>query len=351
MLAYSFETSLVHALSGALQGDWVVTSAHLMHGYVEAPVDERLTTEITSIDGVQAAVGERLVDWEYADGPIAIDAFDARYFETTAFGRWPLVGAAQPDLWTGVSAGKEVLVSSSFVVNLGAEVGDFLNLDTPSGVLKVPIGGVTVNFSSPRGTVIMARELYRAYWNDAQVNRVFVRAAARTDVAGLRSEILQRLGPTYGLRIIAAQELIDYFATQVRRAFAPVDVLAGLLLFVLLVGLADTLAASVLERQRDLAIMRTIGARGAFLRRAIAVEAMGLALPGLLLAVVVGFGLGTMWVRQTFPSLLGWALETHVPYVQVTLICATTLAVCWLAGLLPARQAASLEPAAALRSE
>src|SRR5262249_50622793 len=29
-LAYSFETSLVHALSGALQGDWVVTSTHLM---------------------------------------------------------------------------------------------------------------------------------------------------------------------------------------------------------------------------------------------------------------------------------------------------------------------------------
>jgi putative ABC transport system permease protein len=351
MLAYSFETSLVHALSGALQGDWVVTSAHLMHGYVEAPVDERLATEITSIEGVQAAVGERLVDWEYADGPIAIDAFDARYFQTTAFGRWPLVGAAQPDLWAAVSTGTAVLVSSSFAVNLGVQVGQFLNLETPRGPLKVAIGGVTVNFSSPRGTIIMARELYRAYWNDAQVNRVFVRAAAGTDLGALRGEILRRLAPSYGLRIVAAQDLIDYFAEQVRRAFAPVNVLTGLLLFVLLVGLADTLAASVLERQRDLAIIRTIGARGAFLRRAIAVEAMGLALPGLLLAVVVGFGLGTMWVRQTFPSLLGWALETHVPYAQVTLICATTLAVCWLAGLLPAHQAATLEPAAALRSE
>src|SRR5262249_44778352 len=161
----------------------------------EAPVDERLATELTRVDGVRAAVGERLVDWEYADGPIAIDAFDARYFETAAFGRWPLVGAAQPDLWSTVSAGRAVLVSSSFAVNLGVKVGQVLTLDTPRGALKVPIGGVTVNFSSPRGTIVMARELYREYWNDAQVNRVFVRAAAGADLADLRSEILRRLGP------------------------------------------------------------------------------------------------------------------------------------------------------------
>jgi len=351
VLAYSFETSLVHALSGALQGDWVVTSAHLMHGYLEAPVDEQLATETMRIDGVKAAVGERLVDWQYADGPIAIDAFDGQYFGTTAFGRWPLVGAALPDLWEAVSSGKAVLISSSFSVNLGLTVGDALRLETPRGPLLRTIGGVTVNFSSPRGTVLMTRELYREYWNDSQVNRVFVRASPGMDVATLRREILRRLGPDYGLRIVASRDLIDYFATQVRRAFAPLDVLAALLLFVLLIGLADTLAASVLERQRDLAIIRTIGARRAFLRRATAVEAMGLVLPGLLLAMAVGFSLGTMWVRQTFPSLLGWALETHVPYAQIGLVCGATIAVCWLAGLLPARQAAALEPAAALRSE
>ena len=351
ILAYSFEASLVHALSGALRGDWVVTSAHLMHGYLEAPVDEQLAKETTSIAGVQAAVGERLVDWQYAGGPIAIDAFDRQYFETTSFGRWPLVGTAEPDLWRAVSSGKAVLISSSFAVNLGLAVGDSLKLETPRGPLVTNIGGVTVNFSSPRGTVIMTRELYREYWNDSQVNRIFVRAIPGMDVARLRREILERLGPGYGLRIVASRDLIDYFATQVRRAFAPLDVLAALLLFVLLIGLADTLAASVLERQRDLAIIRTIGARRSFLRRATAVEAMGLVLPGLLLAVAVGFSLGIMWVRQTFPSLLGWALETHVPYAQIGLVCGATLAVCWLAGLLPARQAAALEPAVALRSE
>lgn len=351
MLAYSFETSLVHALSAALQGDWVVTSSHVAQGYLEAPLDERLVTEVAGIQGVGAAIGERLVDWQYADGPIAIDAFDSGYFATTAFGRWPLVGASRPDVWDGVSAGTAVLVSSSFAVNLGVGVGGAVHLETPRGPLTLTVSGVTVNFSSPRGTIVMSRELYRRYWNDPQVNRVFVRAAPGADVTSLRAAIARTLGLAYGLRIGAARDLIDYFAAQVRRAFAPLDVLAALLLFVLLLGLADTLTASVLERTRDLAVIRALGARRAVLRRAVVVEGIGLAVPGLLLALGVGLGLGTLWVRQTFPALLGWALETHVPYAQVVIACAATLAVCWLAGLLPARRAAALDPAQALRRE
>ena len=351
MLAYSFETSLVHALSAALQGDWVVTSSHFMQGYLEAPVDERLVREVAAVDGVGDAIGERLVDWQYAEGPIAIDAFDSRYFATTAFGRWPLVGSTQSEIWEAVSAGRAVLVSSSFAVNLGVGTGSILRLDTPRGVLTLPIGGVTVNFSSPRGTIVMSRDLYRTYWNDPQINRVFVRAKDPGDAGRVRGAIAEQLGMTYGLRIVSASDLIDYFAAQVRRAFAPLDVLAALLLFVLLLGLADTLAASVLERKRDLATIRTLGARRAVLRRAVVVEGIGLGIPGLFLALVAGLGLGTIWVRQTFPALLGWSLETHVPYAQIGIVCAATLGVCWLAGLLPARRAAALNPAEALRHE
>lgn len=351
MLAYSFEASLVHALSAALQGDWVVASAHVVHGYVEAPVDERLTGEITGIAGVGDAVAEHLVDWQYAGGPIAIDAFDPHYFTTTAFGRWPLLGAARPDVWDALSAGTAVLVSSSFAVNLGVGVGDALQLQTPQGPLTLPVAGVCANFSSPRGTIVMSRDLYRRYWRDAQVTRVFVRVAPGADAAAVRSAIARQLGVAYGIRIGSARDLIDYFAAQVRRAFAPVDVLAALMLFVILLGLADTLAASVLERTRELGTIRALGVRRRLVGRSVVVEGVVLGLLGLLLALAAGFSLGTMWVRQTFPHLLGWALETYVPYAHIAIVCGATLAVCWLAALLPARRAASLPPAAALRFE
>jgi putative ABC transport system permease protein len=347
MLAYSFETSLVHALSGAMQGDWVISSAHIAQGFLEAPVDERLIGDVQALNGVAEAVGERLVDWQYADGPVAIDAFDARYFTTAAFGAWPLVGSALPDVWQAVSAGTAVLVSG----NLGLRAGDTLRLQTPSGVFSAQVGGLTIDFGSPRGTIVMARERYRRDWNDAQVNRVFVRVAAGRNAAAVRTALAQQLGDTYGLRIISAHDLLAYFATQVRRAFAPVDVLAALMLVVLLVGLADTLAASVLERTRELATIRTLGVRRAALRRAVVVEGLGLGVPGLLLAVGLGLGLGNVWVRQTFPFLIGWPLEVYVPVAQIGLVCVATLVVCAVAALIPARRAAALQLAAALRCE
>jgi putative ABC transport system permease protein len=351
MLAYSFETSLVHALSAALQGDWVVSSAHAAQGYLEAPIDEQLLSEIGAVRGTGEVIGERLVDWQYADGPIAIDAFDSRYFATTAFGRWPLIGTAQPQVWDTLSTGAAVLISSSFAVNIGGGVSDVLHLDTPQGPLALPIAGITMDFSSPRGTIVMSRDLYRSYWNDSQINRAFVRVTRGVDPPTVRAAIAAELGTRYGLRIISAQDLMEYFAEQVRRAFAPVSVLAALLLFVLLLGLADTLAASVLERTQDFAVIRMLGSRRAALRRAIIAESLALAFPGLLLALVAGLILGMVWVQQTFPFLLGWALETNVPYAQIMLICAATLVVCWAAGILPARRAAALNPVQALRYE
>jgi putative ABC transport system permease protein len=351
MLAYSFETSLVHALSGALQGDWVVASSHAVHGYLEAPVDDRLVSAVRAIAGVGDAVGERLVDWRYADGPIAIDAFDARYFDSNAFGRWPLVGAAQRDVWTAVRDGTAVLISSSLATNLGVAVGDAIELATPSGRLPLQVAGITVNFSSPRGTIVMSRDRYRSHWHDPQVTRVFVRVADGSDAMAVRGAIAQQLGPVYGVRIGSARDLLDYFASQVRRAFAPVDVLALLMLFVILIGLADTLAASVLERTRELGMIRALGIRRAVVGRAVVVEALALGVLGLLVALLAGLGLGAMWVGRTFPQLLGWALETYVPYAHLGLVCVSTLLVCALASLVPARHAAAMHPAVALRAE
>jgi ABC-type antimicrobial peptide transport system permease subunit len=80
-------------------------------------------------------------------------------------------------------------------------------------------------------------------------------------------------------------------------------------------------------------------------------EGLGLGVPGILLAVAAGLGLGTLWVGQTFPYLIGWPLETYVPYLEIGLVCAGTLVVCGLAAVLPARRAAALEVAEALRCE
>src|SRR5262249_39500081 len=157
------------------QADLVLSSSHVASGFDDAPTDGALVEESRQIQGVQAAIGERILDWTHHDGPIAIDAFDPAYFRSTDFGRWRLLGRALPDVWEQVARGEGVIVSTSFVHNIGAAVGDTIRIDTPTGPLPVVVAGVTSAFASPRGTLEMSRALYERYWHDGQVTRVHLK--------------------------------------------------------------------------------------------------------------------------------------------------------------------------------
>jgi hypothetical protein len=111
------------------------------------------------------------------------------------------------------------------------------------------------------------------------------------------------------------------------------------------------LAAGVIERTREIGAIRVVGVRRRSIRRMVLMEGLVLGVIGLALAAASGLALGTLWVDATFPALLGWVLQPHVPYAQAGVVMLLTMAVCVLAALGPARRAASLEPAVALRYE
>jgi len=210
---------------------------------------------------------------------------------------------------------------------------------------------VTQDFLSPRGTIEMSRALYARHWNDEQIVRALVRLQDGAVEQTVRETIAHDLGRRYHLQIQSLGALIDWFVSQVRRAFAALHVLAGLVLLVVLIGVGDALAASVLERTRDLGVIRAVGVRRGRVARIILAEAAILALLGLAIAWSAGLTLGILWVSRTFPALLGWTLSLRIPVEQLAWIGVVALAVCLLAALGPARRAARLDPADALRAE
>jgi putative ABC transport system permease protein len=350
-LATSFERSVVDVLSGVLRCDLFVSSARTASGFLEAPIDDGAATELAAVDGVAAVVGERQVDWEYQGGAITINAIDSRYFITPEFGQYPLFGRAIPDVWAAVARGSAAIVSSNFVLNLGGTLGDTIVLASPRGPVSLQIGGVTTDFASPRGTLEISRELYTRYWHDAQVNRFYVQVDDGADVAAVRASIARTVGRKYGTRILSAGELVGYFATQVRRAFAPFGVLTVMVFVVVLIAVADTLAAGVVERTREFGALRAVGVARQYIGRMVVVESVILGALGLVIALAFGLGLGALWVEATYPYLIGWVLELHIPYEQLAIVVLMTMVVCVVAAVLPAIHAARLDPAEALRYE
>lgn len=350
-LARSFEQSVVEVMPGVLRGDLAVSSSNIAAGYVEAPVDDILVAELRQIPGVLAVAGEQAVEWRYAGGPIALNAFDSAYFVDAAFGRWHLIGRQLPGALDATARGDAVIISENFARNLAVEVGDTITLDTPNGSLSLRVAGVTQDFLSPRGTIELSRQVYAKHWNDNQVVRALVKLQQGADVQQVRETIARDLGRRYGLQILSLSALIEYFVSQVRRAFAALHVLAGLVLLVVLVGVGDALAASVLERTRDLGVIRAVGVRRNRLGRVILTEAAVLAGLGLIVAWSAGLTLGILWVSRTFPALLGWSLSLRIPVQQLVGIGVVAVVVCVAAAVVPALRAARLNPVRALRAE
>ena len=146
---------------------------------------------------------------------------------------------------------------------------------------------------------------------------------------------------------------------SMRRFFAIVDLFLGifgsLALTVASIGIINTLVMAILERRREIGIMKAIGAsdrdvKGLFFAEAGAMGLVG-GMAGVLLGWIIGrvinFGTNIYLVRQGFSPEHIWA----VPVWLVGGAVAFAFAVSLLSGLYPASRASKLDPVQALRYE
>jgi putative ABC transport system permease protein len=125
-------------------------------------------------------------------------------------------------------------------------------------------------------------------------------------------------------------------------------VLGLLIVAISMAGLANTLTMSVLERTREIGILRSIGARARDIRRIFAAETLTLAAAGWLIGVPLGYllDLFLVWLVK---QALNLNLTLAFPAWNLALTLAGTVLLALLITLVPIRRAARLRPGAALR--
>jgi putative ABC transport system permease protein len=146
---------------------------------------------------------------------------------------------------------------------------------------------------------------------------------------------------------------------SMRQFFAVLDgflaIFGSLALAVASIGIVNTLVMAILERRREIGIMKAIGASDGDVRGLFFAEAGAMGLVGGAAGVTLGwaigrlinFGMNIYLQRQNFPSAQIWS----VPLWLVLGAIAFSVVVSLLAGLYPASRAARLDPVQALRYE
>jgi putative ABC transport system permease protein len=245
----------------------------------------------------------------------------------------------------------EALISEPYARKFGARRGDEISIPTPLGPRRLRVAGVYRDYSNDRGTIVLDRELFLSLLGDRRVTSVAVQAAPGVDASDLRRRILLAARGRYALSISTNRELRREVLRIFDRTFAVTHALEAIAVVVAVLGIANALVASAIERRRSFGLLRAIGASSAQIRRAVLLEAALTGLTACAAAIAAGAAFAFLLIGVINPQSFGWTVVPSVPVGRLFGAVALVLSASILAGLYPGRLAAGVDPAAALAEE
>ena len=151
------------------------------------------------------------------------------------------------------------------------------------------------------------------------------------------------------LTVLSNDELKGDVEDQLNQSFGFFNALVGVAIFASLFGVINTLSMSVIERTREIGVLRALGSTRWQIRRTIADESLVIALIGAAMGIAIGAGLGWALLK---------GLSFGIPGVEYTPPVGTMIGVAFaavilglIAAILPARRAARLDVVDALSYE
>jgi putative ABC transport system permease protein len=260
-------------------------------------------------------------------------------------------GNAQ-DAYSALAADeRNVIVNGILAASTNLKVGDVIPLATPSGIKDyriVAIGGEVLSMKI--NTIYISQTNMKLDFNKSEDIFYQVDLAPGADPATAEQWLNQIVEDYPQFRLVAGREYTAEFRAQYDAIYAGFYVLLGVLAFPSLIAILNTLAIGVIERTREIGMLRAIGATRGQVWKTIVAEALLLASLGTAFGILAGLYLSYVFVQGLSASGIFKVAYTF-PLAGVLAAIAAGLIFGVLAALFPARQAAGMEIIKALRYE
>ncbi|WP_029068174.1 ABC transporter permease [Jonesia quinghaiensis] len=221
-----------------------------------------------------------------------------------------------PDLWfTDPVAGDlaavgngELVVQESTADTYGWELGDTITVTGSEGSVDARIGAI-INSQALGIPLLMSTDLLAdvAPANETVIVNLLINAADGVSDAQLRDALAEAAKPYYVLSIYDQEEFTSMLASQVNQILTILYALLGLSIVIAVLGIVNTLALSVIERTREIGLMRAVGLGKGQLTATIMIESVLTALFGTLLGLGAGVAIAaampSVFANQGFTEL------------------------------------------------
>ena len=339
----SFRDTVSYWVGQTLQGDlFVATGARAPLGPA-VTISEGNERRLAAHSAVAALDRFSNVDLSYGpdDDLIILGAgdFEVMLQHGGLLFKTPTDGRAAVRSAVGVDA---VLVSESFAIKHDVAVDDYIELDTPQGGRRFHVVAVYYDYSSTRGLVVMDWTTFARHYGAQRPTGLTLYLDPDADPEVVREDLLAGVGSDRRLFISTNATLRAEVLRIFDATFAITYALEAIAIFVAIFGVAATLVTLTLERRRELAMLRLVGAGRGQIRRMVVIEAAMLGMLSQGVGLTVGVALSLILIYVVNVQSFGWTIQFHLPIgflMQSTLLVAVTTA---LAGLYPARIATRL---------
>ncbi len=336
----STESAIHDWINEKVGADLFVTSgSSVISGGQTVTMEEGFQKKLLAVKGVEAVLPIRSHLVHFRGRMVYILALDAGSFDHSTTPRALAKGLAKhPELR---QRGK-VLVSENFSALYHVRKGDTFEVAGRNGKkIRMEVIGTVVDYSWNRGTILMDRAWYREELKDKTIDLFDVYLEPGADPDAVKKGI-EETGQQEAVFVMTRAEVNQELRGTLRRVYSMAYAQQMVVGLVALLGVVSALFISVLQRRRELGLLRAVGATRAQVLRSVLAEAVLMGIIG----AVVGFGIGLVleWYVLDVIALdeAGFIFPMKVPWLEAGIVAFLAVLLATVAGLWPAYHATRL---------
>ncbi|MHB8773192.1 MAG: ABC transporter permease [Syntrophales bacterium] len=336
----SVRSGFMDYIDSVERSDILVTSGHPLAsaGAPTIPMPLSLARELEAIPGVASAAPYRKLFLNITGKRILLEMVDVAHWLrhntcTVVEGRYDDLSRSMPDK-------NAVAINEVVAARMGLKSGDSVTLPTPAGPMSFRIAAVVVSYESEAGVIIMDMGTYARHWQDHVADMFSVYVKPGSDVAAVRDAIQDRFRNQRKMFVLPSREFRAEISKLFDRSFVMTDAANVLSLIIAGFGIVVTLLASVLERTREIGILRSIGMTRSQLSGVVILESALLGAAGGVLGAAVGVLAGWINLEGFYRLYFGNSVTYQIHGGSVLSSLLLTIVLSMLAGLYPALRAA-----------
>ena len=306
--------------------------------------------QLKAVDGVEAVSSFRFAS-AISNGqaisllgidPVVYPTVSGLYFQDSIY-------ADEASAYESLSNGRNMIVNGALLAALGKQVGDSVDIVTPNGTLQYRIVAMATDMLNAKVTTGFISQA-NMQSDFGTTEDVFIQLNLKKDAnrtaADTTIKALAENYPTF--KVISGTEYYNSMKSQMDAAFSGMYAMFLLLAVPSLIAMLNTLTISIIERTREIGMIRAVGGTRKQVRTMVVAEALLLAAIGTAFGILGGLYLGYVMViamKALFPMGYVFPASGILAAIAIGLLFGA------FAAFIPARQAAGMNVVEALRYE